>query len=89
MSDRETILMCPPEYFSVDHVINPWMAGNTGQLDRELAINEWHALENALSQYADIELMDPQPDLPDLVFTANKYASDYRSLAAYRGRRPS
>ena len=23
-----TILMCPPDYFTVDYVINPWMAGN-------------------------------------------------------------
>jgi N-dimethylarginine dimethylaminohydrolase len=63
--------MCPPDYFSVDHVINPWMAGNTGQLNEELARVQWLGLHDALAEVADIELMPPYPDLPDLVFTAN------------------
>ncbi len=72
MSDkRERILMCPPDYFSVDHVINPWMAGNEGQLDLDLAHRQWEGLHAALAKVADIELLDPQPGLPDLVFTAN------------------
>ena len=25
---QDKILMCPPDYFTVDYVINPWMAGN-------------------------------------------------------------
>ena len=24
---KNKILMCPPDYFSVDYVINPWMSG--------------------------------------------------------------
>jgi N-dimethylarginine dimethylaminohydrolase len=70
-TDRQKILMCPPDYFSVDYVINPWMAGNEGQLDLGLARTEWQTLHDSLAQVADIELFDPQPDLPDLVFTAN------------------
>ena len=27
---RDKILMCPPTHFSVDYVINPWMAGQKG-----------------------------------------------------------
>lgn len=68
---RESILMCPPDYFSVDHVINPWMAGNEGALDRERAMQQWQVLCDAVSQVADIALMEPQAGLPDLVFTAN------------------
>jgi N-dimethylarginine dimethylaminohydrolase len=67
----ERILMCPPDFFSVEHVINPWMAGNEGQLDLDLARQQWHGLHDALAEVADIELLDPQPGLPDLVFTAN------------------
>ncbi|TDJ43640.1 MAG: hypothetical protein E2O52_10050 [Gammaproteobacteria bacterium] len=68
---RQKILMCPPDYFSVDYVINPWMAGNEGKLDPGLARTEWQTLHDRLAQVADIELFEPQPDLPDLVFTAN------------------
>jgi N-dimethylarginine dimethylaminohydrolase len=68
---RQKILMCPPDFFSVDYVINPWMAGNEGTLDVELAKAQWETLRAGLSTYADVELFDPQPNLPDLVFTAN------------------
>jgi len=68
---KHRILMCAPDYFSVDYVINPWMAGNEGQLDLALAERQWQALHDALADVADVELMQPKPDLPDLVFTAN------------------
>ena len=68
---QDKILMCPPTYFSVDYVINPWMAGNEGSLDPELAHRQWESLRDSLSEVADIVLMEPQPHLPDLVFTAN------------------
>ncbi len=67
----ERILMCPPDYFSVEHVLNPWMAGNESLLDFDLARRQWDHLHDALARVADIELLDPQPGLPDLVFTAN------------------
>lgn len=70
-SKVERILMCPPDYFSVDNVINPWMAGNEGQLDSDRARRQWDRLRDALARVATIELLDPQPGLPDLVFTAN------------------
>lgn len=63
--------MCAPDYFSVDYVINPWMAGNEGQLDLALAHQQWQTLHDELARVAVIELMRPKPDLPDLVFTAN------------------
>jgi N-dimethylarginine dimethylaminohydrolase len=68
---RMRILMCPPDYFSVDYVINPWMAGHEGSPDIELAKEQWETLRGELAEYADIVIMEPQPDLPDLVFTAN------------------
>jgi N-dimethylarginine dimethylaminohydrolase len=63
--------MCPPDYFSVDYVINPWMAGHEGSPDIELAKEQWETLRGELAEYADIVIMEPQPDLPDLVFSAN------------------
>ena len=68
---KERVLMCPPDYFSIDYAINPWMAGNKGKLQPERARHQWQYLHDALAGVADIELMPPRPDLPDLVFTAN------------------
>jgi len=63
--------MCPPDFFSIDHAINPWMAGNEGRLDHSRAMRQWTQLRDAVAQEAEVELMAPQPELPDLVFTAN------------------
>lgn len=71
MSFKDKILMCPPDFFTVDYVINPWMAGNEGSLDLALAKRQWEGLRDRLSEYADVMTMDAQPDLPDMVFTAN------------------
>ena len=71
MTQRDRILMCPPDYFKVDYVINPWMAGNKGKLDSKRAQQQWTRLRDKLAEHADIEFMEPQPELPDLVFTAN------------------
>jgi N-dimethylarginine dimethylaminohydrolase len=40
-------------------------------LDLGLARQQWEGLHDALAEVADIELLEPQPGLPDLVFTAN------------------
>jgi N-dimethylarginine dimethylaminohydrolase len=63
--------MCPPDFFTVDYVINPWMAGSEGHLDEALAATQWRNLRDRLAQYADIVTIAPRPDLPDMVFTAN------------------
>lgn len=67
----DKILMCPPDFFTVDYVINPWMAGHEGSLDRGLARTQWQALRDTIAEYAQIVEMQPQRGLPDLVFTAN------------------
>lgn len=63
--------MCPPDYFTVEYVINPWMAGHEGSMDIELAKRQWQNLRDTLAKHAEIVTIDPQPDLPDMVFTAN------------------
>lgn len=69
---RPTILMCPPEYFTVEYAINPWME-NAEPCNEELAKRQWEGLYNAITKEvgADVLLMDPVDGLPDLVFTAN------------------
>jgi N-dimethylarginine dimethylaminohydrolase len=71
MSTPDKILMCPPDYFEVDYVINPWMDGHSGQLDLALARDQWETLRAALAECAEVVLLEPRPGLPDLVFTAN------------------
>ena len=69
--DLPRILMCPPDYFEVDYVINPWMDGHSGSLDLDLARAQWERLRAGLAECADVVLLEPRPGLPDLVFTAN------------------
>jgi N-dimethylarginine dimethylaminohydrolase len=68
---RDKILMCPPDYFTVDYVINPWMAGNEDSLSLDRAKRQWQQLFETVSEFADIVTLEPDPKLPDMVFTAN------------------
>ena len=36
---KDEILMCPPDFFTVDYVINPWMAGHEDSLSLDEAKN--------------------------------------------------
>ena len=45
---KDKILMCPPDFFSVDYVINPWMAGNAGGLSLDRAREQWDTLSGKI-----------------------------------------
>ncbi|MCS6852629.1 MAG: arginine deiminase-related protein [Gemmataceae bacterium] len=65
------ILMCPPNYYGIEYEINPWMSRSRGSVASE-ARQQWQALHDILvSLGVTVELLPPQPGLPDLVFTAN------------------
>jgi lysine-ketoglutarate reductase/saccharopine dehydrogenase-like protein (TIGR00300 family) len=64
-------LMCAPDHYNVDYVINPWMEGNVHRSSKALASQQWARLRAVLAARAQVELIEPQPGLPDLVFTAN------------------
>ena len=64
-------LMCPPQYFGVEYVINPWMNGQVHGTDRQLVTSQWSTLQAILKEHAEIALLPGIPGLPDLVFTAN------------------
>jgi ornithine--oxo-acid transaminase len=66
-----TFLMCPPKLYDVKYVINPWMAGHVLDSSRTIATAQWTRLYQAVTQIADVVLVEPQPDSPDMVFTAN------------------
>lgn len=67
-----TLLMCKPNYYGVEYEINPWMSRGR-PTDPERAARQWYDLYRALTQAAGarVELIEPAPGLPDLVFTAN------------------
>lgn len=69
--DEPTFLMCSPELYDVNYVINPWMAGNVSRASRKQAAAQWEHLQCALNQVARVMLVVPQPGWPDMVFTAN------------------
>ena len=64
-------LMCPPDHYDVDYVINPWMEGNVHKSSKSLAEQQWKGLHDLVSARADVSLVSPEPGWPDLVFTAN------------------
>ncbi|PSP26434.1 MAG: TIGR00300 family protein [Cyanobacteria bacterium SW_8_48_13] len=71
MTDSMRFLMCPPDHYEVDYVINPWMEGNIHKSSRDRAVEQWQKLYYLLKDRAIVDLVDPQPGWPDQVFTAN------------------
>src|SRR6266571_6136008 len=66
------VLFCPPTYFEVRDVKNPYMHG-AGTVDRELARQQWEALLQAFRNAGcQVEIIEPVPDLEDMVFAANQ-----------------
>ncbi len=71
MSSSIRFLMCAPDHYDVDYVINPWMEGNIHKSSRDRAVDQWHKLFHVLKDNAIVDLVQPQKGVPDMVFTAN------------------
>jgi ornithine--oxo-acid transaminase len=80
-TSRQSFLMCAPDLYEVDYVINPWMVGQVHAASRERAAAQWNGLYSAVSDRADVTLVAPQPGSPDMVFTANAGLAHHRSVA--------
>jgi len=66
-----TLLLCPPDYYGIEYEINPWMDRSHNAVP-DLARAQWHGLNEKLKSLGcNVELIPPQPKLPDMVFTAN------------------
>ena len=64
-------LMCRPTHFTVAYRINPWMHPQQ-PTDTALAVSQWQALHDLYESLGHrIELIDPIPGLPDMVYSAN------------------
>ncbi len=64
-------LMCSPDHYDVDYVINPWMEGNVHKSSRDRAVEQWQKLYHVIKDHAIVDLVTPQNGVPDMVFTAN------------------
>ena len=71
MSDTPRFLMCQPDFYQVDYVINVWMEGNVDRSSPDRAAQQWHELVRVLRGHAEVELVRPEQGWPDMVFTAN------------------
>jgi N-dimethylarginine dimethylaminohydrolase len=68
---RKTVLMCRPDHFTVSYRINPWMHPED-PTDTSLAVRQWDELHRVYRDLGfDVELIDPLPGLPDMVYAAN------------------
>ena len=65
------LLLCPPDYYGIEYEINPWMSRARGA-EAAIAQKQWEQLHATLSKLdCKVDLIAPQPGLPDMVFTAN------------------
>ena len=71
IQQRRRYLMCRPEYFTVSYRINPWMEP-AKPTDTAKAVAQWQTLHDAYVALGhEVELIEPVPGLPDMVYTAN------------------
>ncbi len=64
-------LMCEPTYFTVSYEINPWMHQDQAT-DTARAVSQWRRLRDTFLDLGHtIDLIDPVPGLPDMVYAAN------------------
>ncbi|THA41876.1 amidinotransferase [Streptomyces sp. A1547] len=63
--------MCRPSHFEVVYAINPWMDPQK-PVDPGLAVLQWERLRETYRELGHtVELIDPVPGLPDMVYAAN------------------
>ncbi len=64
-------LLCSPDYFQIRYQINPWM--RLGSVNQIKAKEQWLNLVNLFrSLGVKAETVKPQPDLPEMVFSADQ-----------------
>lgn len=64
-------LMCRPTHFDVTYAINPWM-DPAKPVDHETAMHQWEELRRTYVRLGHrVDVIEPAPGLPDMVFAAN------------------
>jgi N-dimethylarginine dimethylaminohydrolase len=75
--------MCRPTYFDVIYSINPWM-NPSKSASADLGLAQWKRLHDLFIDLGHtVELIEPLPGLPDMVFAANgALVADGKALVA-------
>ncbi len=65
------VLMCRPTHFTVDYIINPHMQPYS--VDTAAAMRQWQNLVKTIESLGiTVEIIEQQPDVPDMVFAADQ-----------------
>uniref|UniRef100_A0A914E4X9 Amidinotransferase n=1 Tax=Acrobeloides nanus TaxID=290746 RepID=A0A914E4X9_9BILA len=65
----QRVLMVPPQHFTVEYAINPWMGG---VVNKEKAMKQWKDLKLAIeNEGVKVLTLDQVQGLPDMVFVCN------------------
>jgi len=73
------VLLCPPEHFEVKDVKNPHMDLSC-PVDAFLALQQWDNLRRKFQELGmGVQIIDPIPELEDLVFTNNQVFVGFNS----------
>jgi N-dimethylarginine dimethylaminohydrolase len=78
--------MTPPTYFAVEYAINPWM-DTSAPVDVATAQAQWEDLRQTYLRLGHhVDLVEPVPGLPDMVYAANGgfVAHDVAIVARFR-----
>src|ERR1700735_3207957 len=78
--------MTPPTYFAVEYAINPWM-DTSAPVDARVAQAQWEQLRQTYLRLGHhVDLVEPVPGLPDMVYAANGgfVAKDVAIVARFR-----
>jgi N-dimethylarginine dimethylaminohydrolase len=79
-------VMTSPEFFAVEYAINPWM-DPAASVDRRAAALQWESLHQTYRSLGHtVDLVRPEPGLPDMVYAANGglIAGDTAVLARFK-----
>ncbi|WP_030722405.1 dimethylargininase [Streptomyces griseus] len=70
-ASARSYLMCRPAHFDVTYSINPWMEPSK-PTSAQVALEQWKRLHDTFIGLGhDVQLIEPVPGLPDMVFAAN------------------
>jgi N-dimethylarginine dimethylaminohydrolase len=65
------ILLCPPAFYDIEYIINPWMKVEN-KVNKEVVLKEYESLKNKYKSLGlDVLEIEPVSGLPDMVYAAN------------------
>lgn len=73
---KTSLLLCEPSFFDVQYTINPYMQGQIGNIDKELAYKQWEEIKNLyINLGLEVKVISGRPKLLDMVFCANTFVT--------------